>query len=73
MKQFQCVQCGYVSRGVAPPACAVCGAPSSDFEPLASAFTAARRFPRVGWWLIHVVGIAGAFALGVLSRGVIEL
>ena len=74
MKRFQCTQCGYVSRGAAaPPVCPVCGAPASDFEPLAGALAAWRRFPHVGWWLIHVAGIAAMFALGVLSRGVIRL
>jgi len=71
MKRFQCVQCGYVARGSAPPAvCPVCGAPASDFEPLASALPAARRFPGVGWWLIHLVGISAVYALGVLARHV---
>jgi hypothetical protein len=72
MKQVQCVQCGYVSRGSSePPVCPVCGAPASDFEPMAGTFAAAWRFPRVGWWLIHAVGIAAIYALGVLvgARG----
>lgn len=69
MKRFQCVQCGYVTRGTAaPPVCPVCGAPASEFEPLQSAVTAWRRFPHAGWWIIHLVGIALVFALGVLVR-----
>jgi hypothetical protein len=74
VQRFQCAQCGYVSRGrAAPPACPVCGAPAGDFEPLTSALIAFLHFPQAGWWLIHVVGIAVVFALGVLSRGVVRL
>ena len=74
MQRFQCAQCGYVWRGPgAPPVCPVCGAPASDFEPLASALTAFRHFPQVGWWLIHLLGISLVFALGVLSRQVVRL
>jgi len=69
MKRFQCVQCGYVSSGSAPPAvCPVCGAPASDFEPVAGGLLAAKRFPQIGWWLVHIVGIGGVYALGVLVR-----
>lgn len=69
MRRFQCTQCGYVSKGGQPPAvCPVCGAPAGDFEPVAGAFAALKRFPQVGWWLIHVVGISVVYALGVFVR-----
>ena len=70
MKRFQCIRCGYVARGMGPPAvCPVCGAPAGDFEPLTGVFAAFRRFPQPGWWLIHLAGIGAVYALGVLARG----
>lgn len=69
MRRWQCSQCGYISKGSEPPgSCPVCGAPASDFEPLAAGLAALRKFPQVGWWVIHVVGISGVYALGVLAR-----
>ena len=70
MKYYTCSMCGYVVRGGRrPTGCPVCGAPGSAFEETAGGLLRLARFPGPLWWMIHTVGIAAVYALGVLARG----